>query len=50
MLKILEQSESSREGGVLFKDPNFDMIISSVDFPSLEPQRILIRGRIKEKR
>ena len=49
MLKILEQSESSREEGVLFRDPNFDMAICSVDFPSLEPQRILIRGRMKEK-
>ena len=49
MMKILEQSESLREKGDLFRDPNFDIIISSVDFPSLESQRLLIRGRIKEK-
>jgi hypothetical protein len=49
MMKILEQSESLREKGDFFRDPNFDMTICSVDFPSLESQGLLIRGRIKEK-
>lgn len=49
LMKVLDQDESLRDEGELFKSDSLDMAILSNGYPAITWGRIFIRGNIKGK-